>query len=318
MKDLDLTISTINYNTTTKLSKCIDSYLDTYSDSEFSYEWFIFDNNSKAEERIKFDKLIKKYSKYPHLTFIKREDNLGLAVLNTILDKAKGRYWLFLDPDTWQMNKAIKKLKDVMDSHHNMGAVSAMQFKPDGTPLLYFNTHYNLQKFFFTEIALGRLIDQFVLFRKMEKIHYPILYKDLTFNELTEVDQIVFACTMVKMDLLKDDQYVIDPDFSFIFNDVDLCKRIRDKGYKIFIVPSAKIVHDMGSAYKEKTYHWKEVISLKAQMKYFHKYHKNKIWLLKTLLFLDLIFIKIMEKIMRKENTFWKKFLQFKMYQFLY
>jgi len=32
------------------------------------------------------------------------------------------------------------------------------------------------------------------------------------------------------------------------FNDVDLCKKILDKGYKIIFYPGAKVIHKKGSS----------------------------------------------------------------------
>jgi hypothetical protein len=232
----------------------------------------------------------------------------------------KGRYWLFLDPDTWQINRAIDKLIDFMDSNPNVGIISAMQYKPNGKPLLYYAAHFNVSKVFFIGTILGEAIDRFLLSNKMRKMHYPWEYDNITFKDLTEIDQVPFACTMERMKLLKEDGYVIDPDFTFMFNDVDLCKRAKDKGYKVMIMPSAKIVHDMGSAYKKRKNIWRRIITIKAQINYFHKYHPKKIWLLKLFLFFDVVLLRLLKKfyiIMKKEELMWKQLFSFQLYQLL-
>jgi hypothetical protein len=319
-KDIDLTISTINYNVTDKLKRCIKSFLETYSDEEFNYEWFIIDNNSVEEERVKFNEVKKQYSDNKKIRFIQHDDNLGLAVLNTILDEVRGRYWLFLDPDTWQINKAISKLIKYMDFHPNVGIMSAMQYKPNGKPLLYYAAHFNVSKVFFIGTILGEAIDRFLLASKMRKMHYPWEYDNITFKDLTEIDQVPFACTMERMELLKEDGYVIDPDFTFMFNDVDLCKRAKDKGYKVMLMPSAKIIHDMGSAYKKRKNIWKRIITIKAQIKYFHKYHPYKIWFLKIFFFLDVAILRFLKKFyisMKNDENMWKQLFYFQLYQLL-
>lgn len=314
MKKVDITISTINYNITDKLHRCIDSFLDTYRDNNsFTYEWYIIDNNSQDAD---FDETIKKYSNHPNLKFIKRDDNLGLAVLNTILDKTNGRYWLFLDPDTWQYGEPIPKLIEFMDAHPEVGIASAMQYTPHKIPLLYYSTHYSVSKVFFVGTSIGSIIDKYLLSNRMKRIHFPWSRKQETFNKITEVDQVSFACTLERMELLKEDGYVIDPDFSFIFNDVDLCKRVKDKNLKIMILPSAKIIHDHSSAYKKTKMLWKRIITIKAQIKYFHKYHPYKILFLKLILFFDLLLLIVSKFFWRRKNLRKNLFL-FQLYQIL-
>ena len=42
-----------------------------------------------------------------------------------------------------------------------------------------------------------------------------------------------------------------DEDFFFYFEEIDLCKRIKDKGKKIYIVPDIKIYHDGGQSHEK-------------------------------------------------------------------
>jgi len=297
---LDITITTINWNISFKLQECIDSFLNTYKDLD--YEWFIFDNNSQDMD---FYNIIHKYSEYKRIEFIKNDKNEGLAVLNKIINKAKGRYWVFLDPDTLQKGKPIKKLIEFMDYRTDTGMATAKQLNPNGTPLLYYNRNFNIAKIFFRQTIVGRFIDHFLLSDKMAKYHS---YADLNINRIVQIDQTTFSCTIIRMDILKEDGYVIDPDLSFWYNDVDLCKRVRDKGYKIYIVPTAEIIHDHGSSYKKSKPLWQKMIRIKSQIKYFRKHHKHKLWILKLLINSEVLMMMIKNKIKRNNNKvlFWK------------
>jgi GT2 family glycosyltransferase len=292
---IDLTISTINFNVTDELENCIRSFLETYNNPEFTYEWFIFDNNSNTNEKLKFKELQKKYSTNSNLKFIIKEENKGLAVLNSVLSNARGRYWLFLDPDTWQMGKPLPNLIEFMDSHPLIGMASALQYKPDGKPFLYYSSRYNLCKLLFTATIFGERIDDFFFAGKIKKIFYPFLKNNVTFKGITEIDQIPFACTIARMYLLKEDGFIIDPDFTYMFNDYDLCKRAIDKGYKIVVVPSAKIVHLIDASYKKANLYWKQMEYVKALIKFYHKHYKYKTFFYKLFLLFDLIFL-IMKK----------------------
>jgi len=296
MKKVDLTISTINYNVSNELKKCISSFLETYQDPNFTYEWFIFDNNSVAEEQAKFDELSKKYAEYLELKFIKKKENIGLAVLNSVLNEARGRYWLFLDPDTWQMGKPIPTLIEFMDSHPNVGISTALQYKPNGKISLRYGHSLNIFKFFINGTILGKAIDYFFFSNNITKFIDP--HSNILLKENFQIYTAPLACTIERMELLKKDGYIIDPEFSFMLNDLDLCKRVRDKNYKIMIIPSAKIVHYGHSSYKKKKRSWERMTFLKAIKKYLRKYHKYQFFLYKFLLFCDLIFLILIKRVL--------------------
>ena len=93
---------------------------------------------------------------------------------------------------------------------------------------------------------------------------------------------------MVKKDPVATD-YIVDEDFPFYFNDVDLCKRIYNNGYKVFLLPSAEVIHFIGSSFKKANADWKLREFQSSAIKYFKKYHKNKVTLLKLILLLKRI-----------------------------
>ena len=297
---IDVSITTINYNISDKLQKCIDSFLSTYVD--LNYEWFIFDNNS---DDMDFDLIIRKYSNNKRIKFIKNDKNEGLTVLNKIIDRVNGRYWVFLDPDTLQKVKPIEELIEFMDSNSHAGMATVKQFNLDGSPLLYYSRRWNFTRFFFRWTMIGRLIDHLLFSNKM-KNYYS--FSSIDFNKINEIEQAVFACTIIRKELVFEDGYVIDPQLSFWYNDVDLCKRVRDKGYKIYLVPSAHIIHDHGSAYKIRKPLWLWMIRQKCQIKYFRKHYKYMLLFLKLSLFLEILVLIMKNKLKNKSNKvlFWK------------
>lgn len=298
--DIDVTVSTSNRNVSDKLQRCIDSVLNAYE--ELNYEWFIFDNNSQDKD---FNEIIRKYSKYKRITFIKNEKDEGLAAFNKIIDIVSGRYWMFLDADTVHRGKPIEELIKFMDSHPNAGMATAMQFKPDGSPLLYINRSFDLAKVFLRQTIIGRAIDHLLLFDKMRKYHS---YYNLDITRINQIDQAVFACTMVRTEIVRKDGYVVDPDLTYWYNDVDLCKRVRDRGYKIYLVPSAKIIHDQGSSYKTTSRVWNRMIMTRGLVKYFRKYHRKKLLILKLIILSEVLILMINNKLRRRSNKelFWK------------
>ena len=95
---------------------------------------------------------------------------------------------------------------------------------------------------------------------------------------------------IVRSKLLLEDGYVIDRRFPFYYNDVDICARIHRKGYKIYFVPSAEVLHEHGSSFKKTRDEWKIKEYLRSQIAYFRKYYSKKVILLKLLRLVDSLF----------------------------
>ena len=282
-KKLDVTIVTINWNVTDKLQKCIDSVINTCND--IKYKMFIIDNNSQD---INFNDIIKKYLKYKQLKFIKNNVNEGALALNKIRDKIQGRYLLILGPDAILKRNTVKELIKFMDSKIDAGAASGKLLNPDGSPQLYYFKFWNLSMVFYINTIFGRIIDQ-IFFSNKKRRYY--LGQDLNTDSVIEIDQPPGACLIVRPELVIKDGYIIDPEFSFYYNDVDLCKRIWNKGYKIYLVPSAEVIHNQSSSFKKADPVWKIKEYTRSQIKYFRKYYKNKVWLLKAIIILNCLFL---------------------------
>ncbi|AEH25419.1 glycosyltransferase family 2 protein [Pyrococcus yayanosii] len=278
-KRLDVTIVTVNWNVTDKLQKCIDSVIHTCRNVQ--YEMFIIDNNSEDAD---FSEVIRKYSNHSQLIFIRNEKNEGALAINRIQDRIRGRYLLILGPDTILKENTIKNLIKFMDTMPNAGAATGKLLNPDGSPQLYYFRFWDIKMVFYINTIIGHIIDRF-LFSYKKRRYY--LGHNLDVNSLIEVDQPPGACLILRPEIVLKDGYIIDPQFPYYYNDVDLCKRIWDRGYKIYLVPNAEVIHDHGSSFKKADPEWKTLEFIKSQIRYFRKYHRNKVWLLKLIIILD-------------------------------
>ena len=301
-KKLDATIVTINWNVTDKLQRCIDSVID--SCESLRYEMFIIDNNSQDMD---FNEVIHRYSKYRQLIFIKNKKNEGGLANNKIQDRIRGRYLLFLGPDTILKENTVRELIKFMDSRANAGAASGKLLNPDGSPQLYYYKFWNISMVFYVQTIIGSILDRFLFSRKKRKYYFN---QDLNTNCLIEIDQPAGACFIIKPELILRDGYITDPDFPFYYGDVDLCKRIWNRGYKIYLVPTAEVIHDRRqSSFKKADPLWKRNESVKSQIKYFGKYHPEKVQLLKAIILFDSLsrmaraLLKIIRKMRAQKNT---------------
>ncbi len=276
---IQITISTVHWNTPEKLIKTIDSFLATYS-NDFDYTWYIIDNKSNGSS---FKKIIEKYSQYEQIKFIENDINEGGLALNKLVDKAEGKYWVFLGPDTEQCGKTILSLINFMEKKKEAGIAAAYEYSSQGNLIYYYRRKNNFLIFllfrtkfcFFLNKLLRNIIVKFVI------------YSHINPKMLNCVDQVSGACFVERMEILKDLGYVTDDNFPFYFNDVDQCKLVQDKKYKIYLVPNAKIIHDHGSSFKKRDKFWRTQELLKSMIKYYRKHYKHFLWMIKYILIFD-------------------------------
>jgi len=293
-KRIDVSIVIINWKTTDKLKKCIDSIVDTATGVQ--YEAFIIDNASDSEG---FDELMRKYLGNGDLIFFKNDKNEGGVAVNRIATRMKGRYLLMLGPDTIMLDLALQKMIAFMDSMSQAGAASAKLLNPDRSPQMYYYKLWDISMVFYVDTILGRVIDRIFFLNGKRKFY---LGMNLDVNSVIEIDQPPAACLIVRPELLLRDGYIIDPLFPFYYNDVDCCKRVWNSGHKIYLLPSVNVIHDQRASFKKADELWKRREYIKGQMRYFRKYYPNDIKWLKLTRILDFFPQVLVYVVRRKVN----------------
>lgn len=168
-----------------------------------------------------------------------------------------------------------------MENKKDAGIASAVQYKMDNTPLYYYHRKHNLLQFIIMYTFFGKLLN-YIFKNKLNEFYN---YSNIDINKVNIVDQIPGACFIERIEIIKEIGYVTDNRFPFFFNDVDQCKCVRDKKYKIFLIPSAKIIHDHSSSFKQRDNLWISKEFGKSMIKFYRKHHKSSLWLIKYLLF---------------------------------
>jgi len=278
-KRIDVSIVIVNWKVTDKLKKCIDSVVDTAMGVQ--YEVFVIENSPDSKD---FDELMREYSGNGDLTFLKNTTNEGGVAVNRIASRMKGRYLLMLGPDVIVLDSALQKMVAFMDSMSQAGAASAKLVNPDGSPQMYYYKLWDISMVFYVDTILGRVIDRIFFLNGKRKYYFGM---NLDVNSVIELDQPPAACLMFRPELLLRDGYIIDPLFPFYYNDVDCCKRVWNSGYRVYLIPSASVIHDQGASFKKTDVLWKRREYSKGQMRYFRKYYPNNIKWLKLIRILD-------------------------------
>lgn len=199
---------------------------------------------------------------------IANQENRGFAAANNQAIKiAKGEYLFLLNPDTIVHKNSLDNLIRALDEKHDAGACGprlidennafcpSIGYIPTFRSLLYSKTFFRL---------LG-------IFRG----HYKKLTaNNFDYNKQNEVEQLSGAALMVRRSVM-DKIGGMDEDFFLYYEDVDLCMRIRNAGFKIVYVPSATITH-IGGLSSVQVSARKRIMLYKSLFIYFRK-HKGKL-----------------------------------------
>lgn len=224
MKDVSVII--VNYNTRAVLMPCIRSLVRHTED--ISYEVIVVDNHSEEDIgdylTTEFGDTVR-YLPLPENIGFGRANNEGIKV-------ATGRNILFLNPDTLLLNNAIKILSDTLDTHDHVGACGGNLYDENMQPALSFRRLIPGIRYELFEMTA----------HKLENLFY---HGNWMFNHSShplKVAYITGADLMVRRSVL-DTTGTFSPLFFMYNEDTDLCLRIRQAGYDILSVPSAKIQH---------------------------------------------------------------------------
>ena len=225
---MDLTIVIVNYNTSALLENLMASLASGCPGLD--YEVYIIDNNSQDIDKTV---LRRTYSQY-HL--IINPENRGFAyACNQGMRKARGRNIALLNPDMIIKERCLSRLCQYLDKHREAGAVGPQFLNTDGSVQYSCRCFPTIAGIFFDSLGLARMFPKSKLFSSYYLSGWP-------HNEEREVEQIMGACFVVKSRLVQATGY-FDERFFMYFEEVDLCWRIREKGFKIMFMPTAQAVH---------------------------------------------------------------------------
>lgn len=231
---MKLSIIIVSYNTRDFLKKCLDS-LKKINFSDF--EIIIVDNASKDGTIEYLESLSEK-----NLTFIKNPKNLGFSKANNRGIKiARGDYLLFLNPDTEVMPDTLAEIVKFMEKDSKIGALTCKVVLPNGklddSCHRGFPTPWNALCFF---SGLEELFPKSRIFAG-----YHMGWKD--YNKPHEIDAGAGSFLMLRRKAGEDINWW-DEDYFFYGEDLDLCYRLKQKGWKVYYFPKVSIIHYKGIA----------------------------------------------------------------------
>ena len=204
------------------LKRCIDSIQNktTYG----NYEIIVIENNSTEKESFEYYETLKQNPRIRIVTYDKPFNYS--AVNNEGARAAKGEQFLLLNNDTEVLSPDWIQEMLMYAQRSDVGAVGAKLYYPDGT----------IQH---AGIGIGIKMLAGHWHKNFPKDH-PGYFGRLTYAQ--NVSAVTAACMMVPKRIYEQ-LGGLDESFSVVFNDVDLCLRIREAGYLIVWTPWAELTH---------------------------------------------------------------------------
>ncbi len=231
---MDLSVVIVNYQTFELTKNTINSILEY--DYSFDYEILVVDNASSDDSLTR----LREYFD-DEVTFIASSENNGFAAGNNqALKIAQGKYVLLLNSDTIVWKNCLQDIYNFMQNNNDVGACGCRVLLENGDLDKACKRSFpNVKNSFF------RLF------------HIPTNSKDDNYNltdlpddEVYEIDCLTGAFMFIRSEVLSEIGF-LDETFFMYGEDIDLCYRIKEAGWKIIYYGKSKITHLKGASSKK-------------------------------------------------------------------
>jgi hypothetical protein len=253
---MDLSIIIVNWNTREMLGACLQSIHD-YTDG-LRIQTLVVDNNSSDGSR----EFVAE--RFPFVELMNSGGNIGFGRANNLaLPQARSPFVLYLNPDTELRPGALRAMLDCLGSRPELGGVgcrlmdSAGRTQPLGLQVFPNPIREFLRLAVYTE-SLGR--------------RWPAFFRWLDAEKSADVIKIYGACLMVRRSLL-DEIGAFDDRYFMYCEDVDLCRRIVEGGWKLHYLHKPAIIHHGAGASAKAPGAFAVLMTCQSISKYMRKYY---------------------------------------------
>ncbi len=218
-----LSIVIANWNTKELIKQCLSSIFVSVRKG-LKYEVIVIDNGSDDGSAEYLEELGEK------IILIRNSSNLGYAkACNQGMKAAGGKYILLLGSDTILSEGAAETCIKFLDENPGAGGVGCRLLNPDGS------VQNSCKKF-------PMLKNAFYTYLSLDKLNRDYDMSDFDYNTTREVEQIAATFLMLRSDVMKKIGY-FDESYGILYNDVDLCLRIRKAGYRLYFLHNCNAMH---------------------------------------------------------------------------
>lgn len=249
---MDLTVVMVTWNTLELTATALESLRRTTTG--IMYEVIVFDNGTTKD-----DTATELPRRFPWINFQPVGANRGFAYPNNRgMEMARGRYVLLLNNDTIQIENALGKAVEYMDSHADVGALGIMHRNNDATRTIQPSYHE------FPD-PRAEILNHLGL---RHPASAPLIWEHPPAEG--DVDWVVGSFLMIRRECLRD-VGLLDERFFLYDEDIDWCARARAKGWPVRFWPGAAMIHVSNGTMgwmKDKTF-----MHYRSHLTYLAKHH---------------------------------------------
>jgi len=222
---VDLSVVVVSFNSRDHLGPCLDSI---GASTRRDWEAIVVDNGSGDGSA---DFVAARYS---GIALVRNSGNRGFAAaVNQGLGLVRGRYVLLLNPDARLEPGAADALIDELTRSGDCGIVAPQLFHEDG----------RRQHSFDLDPTLATALLNKSLLRLCFPGRYPS--KRQEYRESIDVENVIGAAMMIRAEVLERIGR-FDEEYFLYLEETDFCRRARLAGWKVRLVPAARVVHLQG------------------------------------------------------------------------
>lgn len=251
---IELSIIILSYNTAQLTKETIESIYTSTHLANDQFEIIVLDNASSDDSILVISRLCEKYK---NLHLIQESTNHGFSRGNNLaVQKARGKYVLFLNSDIIVQEKGIDVLLETIKSDNNINFVGGKLLNKDGSPQASCGPFYTLPVIFGALFLRG---DYWGLTR-----YSP--------QERKRVDWVSGACLLTTREAFLELGGFDEKIFMYM-EEIDLLYRAKKKEMKTFFEPNARFIHLGSASSKGKTYPILQVY--RGFLYFYHKHHSR-------------------------------------------
>lgn len=261
----EISVIVVTWNSEKEIQSCAESVIKNAE--AISTELIIVDNDSCDGT---FD-IINKID-FGNIHTYKNPSNNGFTrAVNQGIGYSRGKFVLLLNPDTILAEDSLSEMHNFLESNPEYGACAPLMLNEDGTLQKSVRNLPNYWDMFCEFSLLSFVFPKTKLFGSWKMQYFD-------YSADSDIQQPMAAVLMLKRSVLDSIQNM-DERFEMFFNDVDLCRRILDKGMKIRLLTGTSVIHKHGASIKKDKVRMIRVWD-KDCLKYFEKHHPAALQLL--------------------------------------
>lgn len=259
---MDLTISIVSYNSRRVIEPCLASVLESATDVRA--EIVVVDNASQ-------DGTVEVIRRgFPGVEVIENPTNEGFSrAHNRVLRRRRSRYVLVLNPDTVILRGALRTMIDFMDAHPDAGMAGCRTWLDPGRRFQCLERPVpDLSTAIMECTALGRFFPNSRLARRYWGTARGLWATDAA----VEVSSLSGGFILVRHEVIAE-VGELDEAFFLFYEEHDWYRRARARGWKLYFVPQAEIVHLLAESQRSRDRGWIRAVAARSRDYYYRKHY---------------------------------------------